>query len=206
MGSTNRYEGIDNYAVRLIKNKARQLIGLAGFTESDREDIEQEMLLDLLRRLPKFDPRRAQRSTFIARIIEHKIATLIEAQEAAVRDYRKRAFSLNEEMKDGDGATVERGDTFDQDCYLRRTDQVSNSTCLAHDLSIDLRVFLAALPPELRTLCEQLAGESVADLVRRTGTPRSTIYESIKKLRRLLEDAGLDEYLRSAPTLSRSRR
>ena len=59
MGFDNRYEGIDEYAVRIIKHKARQLVGRAGFTESDREDLEQEMMLDLLRRLPKFDPKRA---------------------------------------------------------------------------------------------------------------------------------------------------
>ena len=34
MGFDNRYEGIDEYAVRIIKHKARQLVGRAGFTES----------------------------------------------------------------------------------------------------------------------------------------------------------------------------
>jgi len=69
MGYENRYQGIDDYAVQLIKYKARQLVGRVGFTESDREDLEQEMVLDLLRRLPKFDPKRAGRNTFIARIV-----------------------------------------------------------------------------------------------------------------------------------------
>ena len=49
MGFENRYDGIDDYAVRLIKHKARQLIGSAGFTESDRDDLEQDLMLDLLR-------------------------------------------------------------------------------------------------------------------------------------------------------------
>ncbi len=47
MGHDNQYGGIDAYAVRLIKYKARQLIGQAGFTPSDREDIEQELIFDL---------------------------------------------------------------------------------------------------------------------------------------------------------------
>ena len=60
MGFDKRYKGIDEYAVRIIKYKARQLVGRVGFTESDREDLEQEMILDLLQRLPKYDPARAQ--------------------------------------------------------------------------------------------------------------------------------------------------
>ena len=40
MGFDKRYKGIDEYAVRIIKFKARQLVGRVGFTESDREDLE----------------------------------------------------------------------------------------------------------------------------------------------------------------------
>ena len=82
MGFENHYEGIDEYAVQLIRYKARQLVGRVGFTESDRDDLEQELMLDLLRRLPKYNPDRAQRNTFIARVVEHKIATIIRIAES----------------------------------------------------------------------------------------------------------------------------
>ena len=62
-------EGIDEYAVQIIKFKAKQLVGRVGLTDSDREDLEQEMILDLLQRLPKYNPDRAQRNTFIARVV-----------------------------------------------------------------------------------------------------------------------------------------
>ena len=96
MGSDNQYDGIDPYAAGLIRFKARQLVGQAGFTASDREDIEQELILDLLRRLPKYNPKRAQLNTFIARVVEHRVATLIEAQKAGIRDYRRCRCSLND--------------------------------------------------------------------------------------------------------------
>ena len=70
MGSDNQYDGIDPYAAGLIRFKARQLVGQAGFTASDREDIEQKLILDLLRRLPKYNPKRAQLNTFIARVVD----------------------------------------------------------------------------------------------------------------------------------------
>jgi len=195
MGYENRYQGIDDYAVQLIKYKARQLVGRVGFTESDREDLEQEMVLDLLRRLPKFDPKRAGRNTFIARIVEHKVATIIEAQKAGMRDYRLCSCSLNDRLEDEEGRSIERMETIDQEDYLRRTGKLSRPMSELRNLSIDLRSAVQTLPPELRELCKRLQTESVTEISRDTGIPRGTIYESIKKLRAIFEDADLKDYL-----------
>ena len=195
MGYENRYQGIDDYAVQLIKYKARQLVGRVGFTESEREDLQQEMVLDLLRRLPKFDPKRAGRNTFIARIVEHKVATIIEAQKAGMRDYRLCSCSLNDRLEDEEGRSIERMETIDQEDYLRRTVKLSRPMSELRNLSIDLRSAVQALPPELRGLCKRLQTESVTEISRDTGIPRGTIYESIKKLRAIFKDAGLKDYL-----------
>lgn len=195
MGYENRYQGIDDYAVRIIRYKARQLVGRVGFTESDRQDLEQEMVFDLLRRLPKFKPERAQRNTFIARVVEHKIATIIEAQKAGMRDYRLCSCSLNDRFENEEGGSVERIDTINQDDYLQRTGKLSRPISDLRGLSIDVRSAVEKLPPELRELCKRLQVESVTDISRDTGIPRGTIYESIKKLRALFEDAGLKDYL-----------
>lgn len=195
MGYENRYQGIDDYAVRIIKYKARQLVGRVGFTESDRQDLEQEMVFDLLRRLPKFKPERAQRNTFIARVVEHKVATIIEAQKAGMRDYRLCSCSLNDCFENEEGGSVERIDTINQDDYLQRTGKLSRPISDLRGLSIDVRSAVEKLPPELRDLCKRLQVESVTEISRDTGIPRGTIYESIKKLRTLFEDAGLKDYL-----------
>ena len=195
MGFDKHDDGIDPYAVQLIKYKARQLVGQAGFTVSDRDDLEQELVLDLLRRLPKFDPERAQLNTFIARVVEHRIATLIEARKAGIRDYRRCQCSLNDRFEDEEGRSVERVDTFDQEDYLLRTGAQSRPADELSALAIDLAVVLETLPPELRELCRRLKAESVTEISRDTGVPRGTIYESIKELREIFEDAGLKDYL-----------
>ena len=195
MGSDNQYDGIDPYAAGLIRFKARQLVGQAGFTASDREDIEQELILDLLRRLPKYNPKRAQRNTFIARVVEHRVATLIEAQKAGIRDYRRCRCSLNDRFEDEDGRSVERAETFDQEDYLLRTGAQSRPTDELSALAIDVTAVLEGLPRELRNLCWRLQAETVTEISRGTGVPRGTIYESIKKLREIFEDAGLRDYL-----------
>ena len=195
MGIDHPDDGIDAYAVGLIKYKAKRLIGQAGFTRSDCEDIEQELILDLLRRLPKYNPRRAQRNTFIARVVEHRVATLIEAQTAGIRDYRRCRCSLNDRFEDEEGRSVERVDTFDQEDYLLRTGAQSRPSDELSALAIDVAAVLEGLPPELRDLCQRLEAETVTEISRDTGVPRGTIYESIKELREIFEDAGLKDYL-----------
>jgi RNA polymerase sigma-70 factor (ECF subfamily) len=198
MGFDNHYEGIDEYAVQLIKYKARQLVGRVGFTESDRDDLEQELMLDLLRRLPKFNPDRAQRNTFIARVVDHKIATIIEARKAGLRDYRLCRCSLDDRFEYGeyeDGFCIERMEIIDQEDYLMRTGKISRRPSELRDLSIDVRQAIEKLPPELLELCRRLDTDTVTEISRDTGIPRGTIYESIKKLRAIFEDAGLKDYL-----------
>lgn len=197
MGFDIRCKEIDEYAVRIIKFKSRQLVGRVGFTAYDREDLEQEMMLDLLQRLSKYDPERAQRNTFIARVVDHKVATIIEARTAGVRDYRRRC-SLDdcfEYSEYEDNFCIERMEIIDQDDYLMRTGKVSRPPSELRDLSLDVRQAIEKLPPELRELCRRLDTDTVTEISRDTGIPRGTIYESIKKLRAIFEDAGLRDYL-----------
>jgi RNA polymerase sigma-70 factor (ECF subfamily) len=200
MGVNNRYEGIDPYAVKLIKYKARQLAGHFGFTTSDRDDLEQELICDLLRRLPKYNPKRARRNTFIARVIEHKTASIIEAQNAGMRDYRRCRCSLNDRFKNKEGKFIERLEHIDQEDYLLRTGRLSRSTTDNFHLATDIRKTIESLPAELRELCMRLATDTVMEISCDTGIPRGTIYDSIKTVRAIFEDSGLREYLFPEPS------
>lgn len=191
----NRYEGIDKYAIWFIKRKAKQLVGQAGFTESDREDLEQELIYDLLRHLPKFDPDRATRNTFIARVVEFKVVTIIRAQKAGIRDHRLNAYSLNESVEDGDGNRISHIETINQDNYFLKMGKYSRPLEELGELSIDIEQVLAELPPDLSNLCEQLIqGWTVTDISRNAGISRETVYKSIKKLREMLNFTGFEDY------------
>ena len=139
--------------------------------------------------------KRAQRNTFIARVVEHRVATLIEAQKAGIRDYRRCRCSLNDRFEDEDGRSVERVETLDQEDYLMRTGAQSMTAAELSALAIDVAAALEGLPHELRNLCRRLMAETVSEISRDTCVPRGTIYESIKKLREIFEDAGLRDYL-----------
>jgi RNA polymerase sigma-70 factor (ECF subfamily) len=91
---------LDGYARDVIRHKARQLIGKYGFTRDDYDDLQQEMMLDLLRRLGKYDPSRAGLSTFVARIVDRKVSTLIRHQRQEKRDYRRQVCSLDAQVEE----------------------------------------------------------------------------------------------------------
>jgi RNA polymerase sigma-70 factor (ECF subfamily) len=195
MGNDNRYEGLDEYAVRLIRRKARQLVGRAGFVEADRHDIEQDMMIDLLRRLPRFDPAIAQRQTFIVRIVEHRVATIIEAQKAGLRDFRRCAGSLDERRADHDGAAGDGPPVLDEKEYLRGTLAAVDRELDLHHLRIDLDRVFSDLPVDLRDLCVRLQASPVGGGAGARGGPRGTLYEAIERLRARFERAGLAVYL-----------
>ena len=193
MGTRNRYHGIEEYAVKLIQRKSYQLVGNAGFSDADREDIEQELMMDLLSRLPDYDPALAERNTFISRIVNRRIATLIEKRSAWRRDYRLNEYSLNDDRMTDNGA--ERQEQISEDEYRMRIGSQGPSSGDLHDLIIDVNQVLESLSPALRDLCERLKTQTVAEISRDTGIPRSTIYESIQKLRDLFKSAGMKKYL-----------
>jgi RNA polymerase sigma-70 factor (ECF subfamily) len=197
MGTRNRYQGIDAYASRLIRYKAKRLVGRFGFTAADREDLEQELMFDLHRRLPKYDARRARRDTFIDRIVNHKIATIIESRIAGKRDYRLLA-PLPDDYDiefDEEGEPIDRKDPLDQDNYMFRIGRRYRPEAERHDLQLDVRKCVERLDSGLRRLCLRLMTETITETSRSSGIPRGTLYDAIEKLRVIFEEAGLTDYL-----------
>ena len=179
MVSQNSYADFDGYADKLIRHKARQLVGKAGFTEDDRPDLEQELALDLLQRLRHYDAEKAKRTTFMTRVVEHRISTLLEARFAQCRDWRRGQVSLNEPLDDQEDAE-EWLDRLPADPNVWRD----------MELRFDVQRLLASLPDEHRVLCEQLREHSMAEAARNLGLPRSTLYGRLSLIRERFAAGG----------------
>ena len=189
-------EGIGDYAEMLIRIKARKLARTAASPEVDWEDFAQNMRLDLWRRLSKFDPGKATLNTFIARVVEHKAASMLEARKARCRDYRRCRSSLNDPLAGKDGTVpVERGDMLDEDAGHLRTGVPSRSGEESGELGLDTKAALTRLPPELNGLGCHLLNQTKTEVAKETGIPRGTLHESTQKLRRRFKKAGLKIYL-----------
>jgi DNA-directed RNA polymerase specialized sigma24 family protein len=190
MDFRNRFDGIEKDVVLLIKSKAWQLVGKHGFTVSDREDIEQELMLDLLRRLRRFNPKRAKRKRFVNRVIDHGVARLVEYQNAEMRDYSRHGGSLSKKVDSPEGERVERAELLDvQTCHPGRADE---ETC---QLEIDVEAVVAQLPGELRTIAIGLKTETVAGLARKMDIPRATLQDLVVKLRWRFAKGAMRKYL-----------
>ena len=80
---------ITAYEMTLIRVKARKLVGTFGFTESDREDIEQDLAVHLIERIDQLDLTRSSRNTFVNCIVDRKIISMLRWRFAQRRDYRR---------------------------------------------------------------------------------------------------------------------
>lgn len=176
--------GIDEYATRLIRIKASQLVGRYGFTESDREDIEQQLRLDLLRRLPDFDPALGDREAFVTCRIEYAVARIVERRSAHMRDWRLHR-SLHDTVADADGDAVERVETIPG----------PGPTPEQRDLRLDLAALVEDLPPEWRTVCRRLPYATVKEIAAELSVSRRTVTRWLCDIRERLRSAGFEDYL-----------
>ena len=166
----------------LIRAKARQLVGRNGFTRSDRSDIEQNLVVHVIENLPRFDATRGRRTTFVDRIVNHRVASILRHRCAQRRDYR-RSLAFEQAPVNDDGEQFEPAD--------RRQAHADPPP----DLKFDLANAVETLNDELRQMCGLLMHESIADTARRLGLTRAEARTRIARIRRLFADAGLATYL-----------
>lgn len=174
------------YAARLIKFKARQLCHRTGFTLSDQGDIQQTLWLDLIARLPRFDPKKAQLNTFIARVVERKVISIIRHRFAEKRSPEREECSLNDSVLDCDSRTVDRHQLIAE---------ASSVPQRLRELERDVAEVLARLSNLHRTIALGLVRGTINSVAIELGIPRSAVERHIDELREIFDDAGLHEYL-----------
>ncbi|GAB6184576.1 sigma factor [Thermopirellula anaerolimosa] len=186
---------LDSFAEWLIRRKARQLARLPGFTRSDREDIEQELRLKLLKHLASYDPQQGRRQAFVTALVERQAANLLRAKWAEKRDHRSvRSLSMVV-AEDEEEGPVELAETISQRHLDARLGRATREEHELAELVMDVRDVIAGLPPELGELAQRLKTDSLSQIARDLGVPRTTLADRVRKLRRCFEQAGLRDYL-----------
>ena len=176
------------YCSKLIRQKARRLSRRIEFTDSDCGDIEHELLLDVLQRFAAFDPTRAKATTFIARIVEHGVASLLRNRRAAKRNARRVVRVTH----DSDHFL----DQFDEIAPRRRRGIASCAPSLGSDLCVDLSSAIAGLPQDLQYVCHLLLlARPLSVIARETGRSRAALRKDVKRIASFFENAGLRAYL-----------
>jgi len=191
---------LPQYISTLIKVTAARMKGRHRFTESDLADIEQTIALEVVRRRAKFDPARAQEHTFLARLVKHAAADIIERRVASNRDYRREEGTLDQWVRNDLGEWVRRSETITEEAGRRHLGVSCPSEEEARDLAIDLRAVVVGLPEPLQAMCRHLVYcATIQEAARAAGVHRSTVYEAIRQIRAAFVRAGLEQYLPPDP-------
>lgn len=191
--ANNRYDGIDKYACYLIRYKAVQLVGNNGFVEDDRPDLEQEMMIDLLRGLARFDPQKSKKTTFIHRLVEQCIVNLIKANIAKCRDWRQCRVSLNTIIRQQNPIKIELIDRLDNDGRITNHTQESREQRVK-EFRIDLHQTIDQMPTLLRDLFHLCCVYEMAELARKLNIPRITLHDRFNKVKVTLRASGMADY------------
>ena len=176
--------------LRLTRIKSRQLAGRYGFASYDAEDIQQDLLLDYLKRAHSFNANRCNRKSFARLIICNRVSTLIEEQYAGCRDYRAPLVSI---------------DQFGDAIHPQVSDPTGRLFAERLTLRLDIERTLTRLPSRLVSLCHLLmVCETISAAAAKAGISRATFYRQIHQVRAEFARAGLGETFVGAST-TRSR-
>lgn len=182
------------FAARLISNVAGRMVGKTGLLPDDIPDLQQDLWLELLSRLPSYRSERGGPRAFITLVVKNGAASILKTRAAAKRGNDRPCLSLHREHEDDDGGSVELHEAISADDYLRRTRGTIRSEEERQDLALDVRKIVSELPPIDRVVCLLLIDQDVCGVARVVGIPRSTLRDLIKRLRLIGEEAGLEEY------------
>ena len=197
---------IDPTVMKLVRTKAAGLAGTYGFSASDRDDIRQELLLDCLVRLRNFDPAKSSRRTFVHRVVRHRVATLLDGQRAACRDYHMCQDSLDAPVQLAASESIPLGETVSTDDYEAQIGRNVLSSRERMELRIDIDRGISLLPRELAAVADLLKSVSAVEAGRRLGLSRATVYRRIFDIREVFVAAGLDDYLRYSKLIANATR
>ena len=186
MNRGNCYTGIDYGAVQKIRFQANHLSNWPEFRGWDKEDLEQEMMCDLFRRLPKFNPKKACFGTFTDRVVNHCALSLREKTRTKKRGFGQQKVNIDISTMDEDDPTHThwRGCTENPTAHM--------------ELTIDINTVIGSLPEELSRICQLLKFHSVVDVCQQTGIPRATLYRRLAVIREHFLQAGFNKKCETA--------
>jgi RNA polymerase sigma factor (sigma-70 family) len=142
----------------IIRHAVRRILRGTSASESDHDDVAQDLCLAVLARLAKYDSRRGRWPAFATIVIRSREGQL-----------RRRYLR---------GRHLERT-VGELDCIDRSPEAAITQSDLRHDF----KAVVSRLPHKLQYLCELLTKRTVAAAARELGIPRTTLRRRIAKLR-----------------------
>ncbi|HLN02062.1 MAG TPA: hypothetical protein VK335_22420 [Bryobacteraceae bacterium] len=176
----------DPYILQQASCRASLLVTTAGFRSDDWEDLRQEMVLDCLRRSPKFDPSRGDWQGFVRGVVRNHATVLVTRRHRRVqREVLAEDLSRQEPGTANDPADpLGAGHKHEIEAELQ--------------MSIDVQRVLNGLPPQLQNLALLLSELPMLEAGAKTGKSRSRVYQMTRQLRDAFIRAGFQPSVRGS--------
>ncbi|HXF88169.1 MAG TPA: sigma factor [Xanthobacteraceae bacterium] len=169
--------------------QARRLIRRLRLPRAELDDIRQDLLVDLIARLPAFDPQRGSLGAF-AGVVLRNHATRIAAKIRREREMvGPTPVSLDEGLPERDG--VARGELIAEADGLSAWlgQPVDGFAAIEQRLAVERG--LGTLDPRDGALCAALAHTTIERLAAQGRGSRSTLYRRLEDIRLALMAHGL---------------
>lgn len=173
-------EPTDNHLVSLaslVDAAAARLRWRLGLPPSDHEDLRQELLLDLTRRLKRFDARRGEVGAFARVVLRNQSARIADRVSRERRRSGGPILSLDAQA--GSETLVE-------------TLPAEGDARAESERRIDVGRVLAHLQPRDRALCAAVMRWPVDHLASNGFGSRAGLYRRLRELRHVLAANGLE--------------
>jgi DNA-directed RNA polymerase specialized sigma24 family protein len=145
--------------------------------------------------LESFDPAVGHIRPFIVTVVQRHLGNVVRDRNVAKRATRGRV-SLSKTVRSEEDAHVEMSQVLhdkDQDRRLGRERRLSDEEL--NDLRLDLAAFMKTLPERFQDLLRRRQTQTISEISRDLGVPRTTVNDWMRKIQSLFEDAGFDRYL-----------
>jgi len=168
---------------------ARRLIRKLRLSKDDLADVRQDLLVDVIARLPAFDPKRGSLGAFAGIVMANRAARVAHKVKRERRLCGVAPTSLDEPVPDGDGAA--RGDLVAEGDGLSAYFGQPVDAFAEVERRLDVERGLGALDPDDARLSAALSQSNIDELVDRDHAARSSLYRRVKNIRLALLAAGL---------------
>ncbi|WP_339749224.1 hypothetical protein [uncultured Rubinisphaera sp.] len=180
-----------SFVNNLICGKAYQFCQNHELKDVEQSDVEQELILEVLKKCNQYDPTRSEIQTFLDRVIDNKCTSILRYYCAEKRTAARESFSLNVQVKDFDGKYVDRSATLDACLSTAHLFQRKPPQDELHEMKVDVEAILEILNSQLQILAESLKSKSPYAIAMECNISRRQIANQLAAMRKTFEAAFL---------------
>lgn len=185
----------DNFVRSVINRHVGKLIAKSDFTQQDRSDLVQEVFVRATKSLRLYDPSVGHLYPYVCTVVQRHLANVVRDRSVVKRKTTGRV-SLSKTVRGDDGGQVEMSQALhdqDQDRRLGRERRLGEQEL--NDLRMDLAAFISKLPDKFQDLLRRRQTQSITEISRDIGIPRTTLNDWMLQIRKLFEEARFERYL-----------